>query len=56
MAHRRIEREKLIDDVYKRRGWDKNGVPTRETVERLGIGDPKVIELMEPYWRTGARS
>ena len=56
LAHRRNEWEKLVDAVYARRGWDKNGVPTRETVERLGIGSPDVIQLLEPYWKSGKRA
>ena len=39
-----------MDAVYSRRGWDKNGVPTRETVERLGLNSPEVLAVMEPYW------
>ncbi|MFB6113026.1 MAG: aldehyde ferredoxin oxidoreductase family protein [Halodesulfurarchaeum sp.] len=31
--------EDLLDRYYSRRGWDENGVPTRETVNRLGIAD-----------------
>ena len=38
--------EQLVDAVYKRRGWTKNGVPTQETVKRLGIDFPEVIELI----------
>ena len=34
--------ESEVDDaihrVYKRIGWDEQGVPTRESLERLGIG------------------
>ncbi|NLK19069.1 MAG: aldehyde:ferredoxin oxidoreductase [Synergistaceae bacterium] len=56
LAHRRVEWEKLVDAVYSRRGWDKNGVPTRETVERLGLDSAEVLKVMEPYWRTGKRA
>jgi len=55
-AHRRGEWEKLVDAVYARRGWDSNGVPTRKTVERLGLDSPEVLELLEPYWRSGERA
>jgi aldehyde:ferredoxin oxidoreductase len=41
--------EKLVDAVYKRRGWTKDGVPTLETVKRLGIDFPDVIELISKY-------
>jgi len=39
--------EQLVDAVYKRRGWTKNGVPTLETATRLGIDFPEVVELIE---------
>jgi len=38
---RLIDRNKhlsaLLDDYYALRGWDANGVPTKETLKRLGI-------------------
>ena len=39
--------EKLKDAVYKRRGWTNNGIPTVETVKRLGIDFPEVLELLK---------
>lgn len=39
--------EKLVDAVYKRRGWTNNGVPTLDTVQRLGIDFPEVIKLIK---------
>jgi aldehyde:ferredoxin oxidoreductase len=44
--YRQAEYEKLKDAVYRRRGWDSNGVPTIEKVEALGIDFPDVIELL----------
>jgi len=41
--------EKLVDAVYKRRGWNKNGVPTIETVERLNIDFPEVCEIINNF-------
>jgi aldehyde:ferredoxin oxidoreductase len=35
-----IDREKftkMIDEYYKHHGWDENGVPTPETLKRLGL-------------------
>ena len=35
-----IDREKfkkMIDEFYAHHGWDENGVPTPETLKRLGI-------------------
>jgi aldehyde:ferredoxin oxidoreductase len=29
----------LLDEYYLARGWDENGVPTRETLERVGLAD-----------------
>ena len=36
----------LVDAVYKRRGWSSNGIPTLETVKRLGIDFPDVVALI----------
>jgi len=41
--------EKLKDAVYKRRGWNNDGIPTVETVKRLGIDFPEVLELLRVY-------
>ena len=46
-AHREQRYEQLMDAVYERRGWDKDGVPTLETVKQLGIDFPDVVELIE---------
>jgi aldehyde:ferredoxin oxidoreductase len=46
----RTERyEKLIDAVYKRRGWTNDGVPTPETLQALGIDYPDVLEVVGRY-------
>lgn len=37
----------LVDAVYQRRGWSSNGIPTLETVRRLGIDFPDVVALIE---------
>ncbi|ACZ19036.1 aldehyde ferredoxin oxidoreductase family protein [Thermanaerovibrio acidaminovorans] len=50
-AHRRAQWEKLVDAVYKRRGWNKNGIPTLETVKRLGIDTPEVVEVLKKHLR-----
>ena len=41
--------EKLVDAVYKRRGWTNNGVPTIETVKRLQIDFPEVVSLVQKH-------
>jgi aldehyde:ferredoxin oxidoreductase len=45
--YREGEYEKLKDAVYKRRGWDANGVPTLEKVKALGIDFPSVVEFLQ---------
>lgn len=39
--------EKLVDAVYKRRGWDNQGIPTVDTLQRLGIDFPDLVELVK---------
>ncbi|MEE8174178.1 MAG: aldehyde ferredoxin oxidoreductase family protein [Dehalococcoidia bacterium] len=34
--------EQLLDEYYALRGWDENGIPTPETVERLGITEAEI--------------
>ncbi len=41
--------EKLVDAVYKRRGWDERGIPTLETLNRLGIDYPEVVQLIKSH-------
>jgi aldehyde:ferredoxin oxidoreductase len=39
--------EQLVDAVYKRRGWDENGIPTLETLQRLGLDAiPELAKLV----------
>jgi aldehyde:ferredoxin oxidoreductase len=45
--YREAEYEKLKDAVYKRRGWNQNGVPTIEKAKALGIDFPDIMELLE---------
>jgi aldehyde:ferredoxin oxidoreductase len=47
--HREAQYEKLIDAVYERRGWNRNGIPTLETMRALGIDYPDVVELIEAH-------
>lgn len=39
--------EKLVDAVYKRRGWNEQGIPTIETLKRLGIDLPELVATIE---------
>jgi len=45
--NRESQYEKLKDAVYKRRGWTPNGIPTLETVKKLGIDFPEVIQVLK---------
>jgi aldehyde:ferredoxin oxidoreductase len=40
--------EKLLDAVYKRRGWNSNGVPTIEHLKEIGMDLPELIEVVKP--------
>jgi len=40
--------EQLLDAVYKRRGWTKNGVPTIEHLKKIGMDLPELIEVVKP--------
>ncbi len=48
-AFREEQYEKLCDAVYVRRGWTSDGVPTVETLKRLKIDSPEVVEIVRPY-------
>jgi aldehyde:ferredoxin oxidoreductase len=41
--------ESLIDAVYKRRGWNNNGVPKIEFLKKIGMDLPEVIEVVKNY-------
>jgi aldehyde:ferredoxin oxidoreductase len=45
--YREAQYERLMDAVYKRRGWNDDGIPTLEKIEALGIGFPDVVELVK---------
>jgi aldehyde:ferredoxin oxidoreductase len=45
--YREAQYELLLDAVYKRRGWDKNSIPTPEKLKELGIDLPEVLEVVE---------
>lgn len=40
------ELETLLDEYYEARGWDKNGIPTAETLRRVGL--PDVADALAP--------
>ncbi len=39
--------EQLKDAVYERRGWTRDGIPTLDTVRRLGIDLPEVVDVLK---------
>jgi aldehyde:ferredoxin oxidoreductase len=41
--------EQLLDAVYKRRGWTKNGIPTLEHLKDLGMDLPEVTEVVKSH-------
>jgi aldehyde:ferredoxin oxidoreductase len=47
--YREEQYEGLLDAVYKRRGWTRNGVPTVETLKALGIDFPWVLDVVRPH-------
>ncbi|MFC2169382.1 aldehyde ferredoxin oxidoreductase family protein [Acidobacteriota bacterium] len=47
--HREEQYEKLLDAVYKRRGWTKNGVPKVEHLKELGMDLPELVEMVRPH-------
>jgi len=49
--HRLATWDKLVDAVYKRRGWNRRGIPTIEKLRELGIDYPDVVAVVEPHQR-----
>jgi aldehyde:ferredoxin oxidoreductase len=47
--YREAQYESLIDAVYKRRGWNNNGVPKIEFLKKIGMDLPEVIEVVKNY-------
>ncbi|MCX6333439.1 MAG: aldehyde:ferredoxin oxidoreductase [Bacteroidia bacterium] len=41
--------EGLLNAVYKRRGWNNNGVPKIEFLQKIGMDLPEVIEVVKNY-------
>ncbi len=41
--------EKLLDAVYKRRGWTKNGIPMVDHLKKLGMDLPELIEVVKKH-------
>ena len=47
--YRYAQYEKLTDAAYTRRGWTKNGTPTIERLQELGIDLPELVEIVKKY-------
>lgn len=48
-AYREDRYEKLLDAVYQRRGWTKDGVPKIEHLKKIGMDLPELIEVVSKY-------
>jgi aldehyde:ferredoxin oxidoreductase len=46
-SYREDQYERLTDAVYKRRGWNSNGVPTIEHLKEIGMDLPELIEVIK---------
>jgi aldehyde:ferredoxin oxidoreductase len=47
--YREDQYESLKDAVYKRRGWNKNGVPTIDFLKKIGMDLPEIIEVVKNF-------
>lgn len=47
--YREKQYQSLLDAVYKRRGWNKNGIPTKETLKQIGMELPELLEVVEKH-------
>jgi aldehyde:ferredoxin oxidoreductase len=47
--YREAQYESLIDAVYKRRGWNSNGVPKIEFLQKIGMDLPEVIDVVKNF-------
>jgi aldehyde:ferredoxin oxidoreductase len=41
--------ETLVDSVYKRRGWTRDGIPTVNRLIQLGVDFPDVLNLAQKF-------
>jgi aldehyde:ferredoxin oxidoreductase len=47
--YREDQYESLLNAVYKRRGWNSNGVPTVDFLKKIGMDLPEVIDIVRNY-------
>ncbi len=48
--------QKLLDDYYEYRGWDKQGIPTAETLDKLGLDYAREDFERRAIWTTTSDS
>ena len=46
-AYREDRYEQLKDAVYRRRGWNDNGVPRLDYLKKIGMDLPEVVEVVK---------
>ena len=46
-TYRRLQYQKLCDSVYEAKGWDREGIPRKSTLMRLGFHDPKYLSIVD---------
>jgi len=49
MDHRWDQFWKLVDAVYKRRGWTPGGIPTLEKLIEIEMDLPELVQVVRPY-------
>lgn len=47
--YREDQYERLRDAVYRRRGWNNNGVPTIEHLKKIGMDFPELIDVVRDH-------
>ncbi|MEW5820866.1 MAG: aldehyde ferredoxin oxidoreductase C-terminal domain-containing protein [Cyanobacteriota bacterium] len=47
--YRESQYEKLLDAVYKRRGWTKEGIPKPEMLKEIGMDLPELMEIVNKH-------
>jgi len=45
--YRRLQYEKLCDAVYDAKGWDRDGIPRKSTLMRLGFHEARYVEIVD---------
>lgn len=50
--YRVAQYNKVVDAAYDRRGWTRDGVPTRERLRELGIDLPEIVAIVKDAWRS----